>query len=143
MSSEFRVRSIEIKTPNTELITPNYSGRNDMKKIEAIIKPFKLDEVKNALTKIQPIAPVHQALKILGIALSTQTMRNSQQVMRALHPMKRLNPTMNLRMKSQRKIPLEMRMKLPKGVQKTQTKKERASPASRRVLKDSVESKNL
>jgi nitrogen regulatory protein P-II 1 len=35
-----------------ELITPNYSGRNDMKKIEAIIKPFKLDEAKNALTKI-------------------------------------------------------------------------------------------
>jgi nitrogen regulatory protein P-II 1 len=41
-----------ICSPNTELITPNYSGRNDMKKIEAIIKPFKLDEVKNALTKI-------------------------------------------------------------------------------------------
>jgi len=38
--------------PNTELITPNYSRRNDMKKIEAIIKPFKLDEAKNALTKI-------------------------------------------------------------------------------------------
>ena len=34
------------------LRTPNYSGRNHMKKIEAIIKPFKLDEVKNALTKI-------------------------------------------------------------------------------------------
>jgi nitrogen regulatory protein P-II 1 len=41
-----------ICSPNTELMTPNYSGRNDMKKIEAIIKPFKLDEVKNALTKI-------------------------------------------------------------------------------------------
>jgi len=27
-------------------------GRGKMKKIEAIIKPFKLDEVKNALTKI-------------------------------------------------------------------------------------------
>jgi nitrogen regulatory protein PII len=40
------------ETPNYELITPNYSRRNDMKKIEAIIKPFKLDEVKNALSKI-------------------------------------------------------------------------------------------
>jgi nitrogen regulatory protein P-II 1 len=27
-------------------------GRNAMKKIEAIVKPFKLDDVKNALTKI-------------------------------------------------------------------------------------------
>jgi nitrogen regulatory protein P-II 1 len=43
---------ISIYSPNSELITPNYSGRNDMKKIEAIIKPFKLEEVKNALTKI-------------------------------------------------------------------------------------------
>jgi len=31
--------------------TANHMGGN-MKKIEAIIKPFKLDEVKNALTKI-------------------------------------------------------------------------------------------
>jgi nitrogen regulatory protein P-II 1 len=41
-----------IYPPNSELITPNYSGRNHMKKIEAIVKPFKLDDVKNALTKI-------------------------------------------------------------------------------------------
>jgi nitrogen regulatory protein P-II 1 len=34
---------------NSELLT-NKGGK--MKKIEAIIKPFKLDEVKNALTKI-------------------------------------------------------------------------------------------
>jgi len=33
----------------SELLT---SEGGDMKKIEAIIKPFKLDEVKNALTKI-------------------------------------------------------------------------------------------
>ena len=38
---------MEIK--NSELLT-NKGGQ--MKKIEAIIKPFKLDEVKNALTKI-------------------------------------------------------------------------------------------
>jgi nitrogen regulatory protein P-II 1 len=37
-----------------EPLTPKtpYSGENQMKKIEVIIKPFKLDEVKNALTKI-------------------------------------------------------------------------------------------
>jgi nitrogen regulatory protein P-II 1 len=38
-----------MKTKNSELLT---NKGDDMKKIEAIIKPFKLDEVKNALTKI-------------------------------------------------------------------------------------------
>jgi nitrogen regulatory protein P-II 1 len=38
--------------PNPKSLNPGASRRNDMKKIEAIIKPFKLDEVKNALTKI-------------------------------------------------------------------------------------------
>jgi nitrogen regulatory protein P-II 1 len=38
-----------LRTLNSELLT-NQGG--NMKKIETIIKPFKLDEVKNALTKI-------------------------------------------------------------------------------------------
>jgi len=37
----------ELRTNNSELTTGG-----EMKKIESIIKPFKLDEVKNALTKI-------------------------------------------------------------------------------------------
>ena len=37
----------KLRTNNSELTTGG-----EMKKIEAIIKPFKLDEVKNALTKI-------------------------------------------------------------------------------------------
>ena len=54
MSYYFWVLSYEWKAQN--LRTPNGSLRTkqggQMKKIEAIIKPFKLDEVKNALTKI-------------------------------------------------------------------------------------------
>ena len=42
-----RFKTSELRTHRSEL---NKGG--DMKKIEAIIKPFKLDEVKNALTKI-------------------------------------------------------------------------------------------
>jgi nitrogen regulatory protein P-II 1 len=37
----------KLRTNNSELTTGG-----EMKKIEAIIKPFRLDEVKNALTKI-------------------------------------------------------------------------------------------
>ncbi len=47
MSYELRIETL--KAPNS-LLRTNAGG--DMKKIEAIIKPFKLDEVKNALTKI-------------------------------------------------------------------------------------------
>jgi nitrogen regulatory protein P-II 1 len=42
-----RLKTSELRTHNFEL---NKGGQ--MKKIEAIVKPFKLDEVKNALTKI-------------------------------------------------------------------------------------------
>jgi nitrogen regulatory protein P-II 1 len=42
-----KLRTSEIRTHHSE---QNKGG--NMKKIEAIIKPFKLDEVKNALTKI-------------------------------------------------------------------------------------------
>ena len=38
-----------METKNSELLT---NKGDDMKKIEAIIKPFKLDDVKHALTKI-------------------------------------------------------------------------------------------
>ena len=42
-----RLKSSELRAHYSEL---NKGG--NMKKIEAIVKPFKLDEVKNALTKI-------------------------------------------------------------------------------------------
>jgi nitrogen regulatory protein P-II 1 len=38
--------------PNSELNFSELIGGGKMKKIEAIVKPFKLDEVKHALTKI-------------------------------------------------------------------------------------------
>jgi nitrogen regulatory protein P-II 1 len=40
-----------LRTPKIKK-TPNVYPGGKMKKIEAIVKPFKLDEVKNALTKI-------------------------------------------------------------------------------------------
>ena len=47
------IRSLEILNSESLILrTPNYEAGGEMKKIEAIIKPFKLDEVKNALTKI-------------------------------------------------------------------------------------------
>jgi nitrogen regulatory protein P-II 1 len=49
MSSELGVRVLKLRTTNSSLRTKTGGA---MKKIEAIIKPFKLDEVKSALTKI-------------------------------------------------------------------------------------------
>jgi nitrogen regulatory protein P-II 1 len=52
--SEFGVRNSDkrLKTPGERLPTQNSTRRLSMKKVEAIIKPFKLDEVKEALSKI-------------------------------------------------------------------------------------------
>lgn len=41
----------DLRIPHHEHLSPPKKGE-PMKKIEAIIKPFKLDDVKNALTKI-------------------------------------------------------------------------------------------
>jgi nitrogen regulatory protein PII len=54
-SYEFGVQSSEkipLYPPLIKRERGELNGRNQMKKIEAIIKPFKLDEVKNALSKI-------------------------------------------------------------------------------------------
>jgi nitrogen regulatory protein P-II 1 len=54
-SSPFRIAVAVLRPPGRAdaRVSKNCLGEVDkMKKIEAIIKPFKLDEVKNALTKI-------------------------------------------------------------------------------------------